>query len=176
MKGTLSGFIFSGCFLIMGVFLGYFMWNEYTRVGKNPLPEPVRVERGVFREADIVLGGEINEQATVRLGSYSEFEGFARKHNEHPIVVASVVDVDESVIIQYLLPGKRYYFREKIGHQWGNRYKIDSLAFDGSGILLHARRDIGVFMIPFVMVPMSFGLSLFCFPWRAVRSLHPATT
>ena len=162
-----------GLFLI-GIFFGNLAVIEYTRGPLASLPESVRVERSVFRDADVILGGEIKEQATVQLTSYSEFDRFARKHNEHLIVVVSRENND-AIAIRYLISSKRYYFIETIYHPWGWKYGIRGSAFDGSAIVIHAGRK--PLFLMFILVALGFlSASLWFFPWRAVHSFHPATT
>ncbi len=176
MKEYRAGFISAGCFLLVCVLFGYLGWREYTRISRGPLPDPIRLERGVFRAADVILEGEISDQAIVRLGSYSEFEAFAKKYGEHPIVVARVTKRDRSaVIVQYLLPDKRYYFSEEIERPWGWSYGFDRLTFDGSNIVLHSHRSAKV-EIYLIAALVFFVLSLCVFPWRVFLLLRPATT
>lgn len=179
MKEHRVGRLFaSGCLLLVCIFFGYTGWSEYTRISQSPMPESMRLERGVLRTADVILGGEIEDQAIVRLGSYSEFEVFAKKHNEHPIVVARVnVSDGEIVTVQYLLPSKRYYFSEKIRQPWGWFYEFGGLAVDGESIVLSARPEPMAFIPDIVWIFLSFLVSLLIFPWRMMLHLFiPATS
>lgn len=163
-----SRLLFGLVMWVIAAIVGIIGAVDIIRLSHEPMPPAEVVARTIFPVSDIIQTQGLVDTPPVELGSYDQFEEFAKSAARYPTVVVSRL-YGQFVVIEYLLLDRGYYFRETINPPWRWYYSLGDIEVKDDKIFIHPVADaLKIFFICGSCILFSIYLSLIVVPWSTL--------